>query len=189
MDINKIIYRLNQTTMEKFHYGKNLKRLREAKDIKQDALGTDLDLSQSTVSRMEAKAKIPNHNLVEKTAVVLDVPIEKLLLQEEELDTPTMIATSGFGRDPEKPGRLYNIVGFLIKFLLAISVADQARDIARGVGAGYDNSESSVAGWTAALITFILFYYWFNKLEKLLKEYLKNRQEIIRKPAPEMADE
>ncbi len=175
--------------MEKFHYGKNLRRLRDSKDIKQVALGTDLDRSQASVSRMEAQAEIPAYELVEKTAASLDVPIERLFSQEEVLDTQTMIATSGFGRGSEKTVRLFNIVGFLIKFLLALSVADQARDIVRGMGVGYDNSESSIAGWIAALFSFVLFYYWFNKLEKILKDYINSRQENRIKPASEIAEE
>lgn len=65
--------------MENFHFGKNLKRIREGKEIKQEVMATDLDMSQSTLSKIELESSVPNDKFVGQAAEYLDIPRQDLL--------------------------------------------------------------------------------------------------------------
>ncbi len=61
----------------KVHHGKNLRKFREWKDMKQEALAYELgdDWSQKKISLLEQKEKIDD-DILKQLAVVLKVPIE-----------------------------------------------------------------------------------------------------------------
>lgn len=71
----------NTATMP--HQGRNVKRIREILGIKQDALASDLDISQQAVSLMEQK-EILDDSLIEKIALILGVPQEAIKNFNEE---------------------------------------------------------------------------------------------------------
>lgn len=65
------------------HQGRNVKRIREILGIKQDALASDLDISQQAVSLMEQKETLDD-SLIEKIALILGVPQEAIKNFNEE---------------------------------------------------------------------------------------------------------
>lgn len=71
----------NTATMP--HQGRNVKRIREILGIKQDALASDLDISQQAVSLMEQKETLDD-SLIEKIALILGVPQEAIKNFNEE---------------------------------------------------------------------------------------------------------
>jgi len=64
-------------TEKTIHEGRNIKRIREMLGIKQDALATDLGLSQQAISALEQKEAL-DKDMLEKIAAVLKVPVEAI---------------------------------------------------------------------------------------------------------------
>jgi transcriptional regulator with XRE-family HTH domain len=72
------------TTIKKeIHQGENVKRIREVRGIKQEALGHAIDYSQQSISRLEGKQKIKDE-LLEKMAKEMNVPVEAIKSFDEE---------------------------------------------------------------------------------------------------------
>lgn len=64
------------------HHGRNIKRFRMQKGIKQEALASDLGMSQQNISRLESQ-KVLDDLMLERIAKVLQVPVEELKTLEE----------------------------------------------------------------------------------------------------------
>lgn len=62
---------------KKVHQGRNIKRLREMLGVKQDTLATELNITQATMSKLEAKEEIEKDTL-EKVAEILKIPVEAI---------------------------------------------------------------------------------------------------------------
>ncbi|WP_128331273.1 helix-turn-helix transcriptional regulator [Apibacter sp. HY039] len=71
------------TTPKKIHQGRNIKRFREILGIKQEALAFELDITQATMSKLEAKEVIEDQTL-QKIAEILKVPAEAIKNFDEE---------------------------------------------------------------------------------------------------------
>ena len=70
--------------MEKtIHQGRNVKRFREMLGIKQDALASDLGLSQQAISTIEQKEAL-DAEMLQKIAAILKVPAEAIKSFDEE---------------------------------------------------------------------------------------------------------
>lgn len=59
------------------HHGHNIRRIRQRKGLKQDAMAALVNLSQQTVSRYEAAREI-DEEMLQRFAKALDVPVETL---------------------------------------------------------------------------------------------------------------
>ena len=71
------------TATTKIHEGHNVKRIREILGIKQDALATNLNLSQQAISQLEQKESI-DPALLEEISKALKVPVEAIKNFDEE---------------------------------------------------------------------------------------------------------
>lgn len=76
------ICRGDYTGME---FGKNLKRLRAAKKLKQDELAELVGVAQPTIQRWEGGKRAPRRVYLDKLAAALAIPVADLY-QEEEVD-------------------------------------------------------------------------------------------------------
>ena len=65
------------------HQGRNVKRIREILGIKQEALASDLGLTQQAVSQIEQKEAL-DKDLLEKIADILKVPVDTIKNFDEE---------------------------------------------------------------------------------------------------------
>ena len=88
----------NAMTEKTIHEGRNVKRIREILGIKQDALATELGLSQQAISALEQREKIDD-KIMEDVAKVLKVPAEAIRNMTDEVATTffnTFNDNSGF---------------------------------------------------------------------------------------------
>ncbi|WP_165041501.1 helix-turn-helix domain-containing protein [Dysgonomonas sp. ZJ709] len=69
--------------MKKIHHGHNIKRLREARGLKQEVIADVLNMAQPSVARLEQKETIDDETL-QKLASILSVPIEIIKQLEED---------------------------------------------------------------------------------------------------------
>lgn len=62
---------------KKVHHGRNVKRLREMLGVKQDTLAVELNITQATMSKLEAKEEIEK-DILQKIAQILKIPVEAI---------------------------------------------------------------------------------------------------------------
>lgn len=74
---------LDTITHPNVHHGRNVKRLREILNIKQENLAAKLELTQQAVSKLESKEIIEEETLV-KIAEVMQVPVEAIKNFDEQ---------------------------------------------------------------------------------------------------------
>lgn len=72
----------------KVHHGRNIRRVRMEKNIKQEVLSEKVNMSQPTVSRYE-NMKVIDEETLQRFAKALNVPIDYLETLEE--DAPTVV--------------------------------------------------------------------------------------------------
>ena len=77
-----------EKTLKNTHHGHAVKRIRNTLGIKQDALATDVGMSQTMISRYEQR-KVIEDDVIEKIAKVLNVSPE--FIKEMEEDPVTVI--------------------------------------------------------------------------------------------------
>ena len=65
------------------HYGKNIKRLRNILDIKQESIAFALNMTQQNFSVLEQKQEIEN-SLLEKIAKAMNIPVDLIKNFNEE---------------------------------------------------------------------------------------------------------
>ena len=65
------------------HEGRNIKRIREIIDMKQDELALELNMSQQAVSQLEQKSKI-DESILKDVAIALRVPVEAIRNYDED---------------------------------------------------------------------------------------------------------
>jgi transcriptional regulator with XRE-family HTH domain len=65
------------------HQGRNVKRIREILGIKQEALASDLGISQQAISALEQKEAL-DKEMLEKIADVLKVPVDAIKNFDEQ---------------------------------------------------------------------------------------------------------
>lgn len=72
-------------TLNNVHHGRNVKRARLQRGIKQEALAVDLRMTQQNVSRLESQ-KVIDELTLERISKILQVPLEYLKTTEEPVN-------------------------------------------------------------------------------------------------------
>jgi transcriptional regulator with XRE-family HTH domain len=73
------------------HFGKNLKRVREDRNMTQRELALKARLGASTIEKYENNEQIPDTQIILKLSTVLDIPASELLEREMIDQHPTGI--------------------------------------------------------------------------------------------------
>jgi transcriptional regulator with XRE-family HTH domain len=73
------------------HFGENLKRVREDRNISQRELALKARLGASTIEKYESNEQIPDTQTILKLSTVLDIPASELLEREETNHHPAGI--------------------------------------------------------------------------------------------------
>lgn len=92
----------------RIHHGRNIKRTRIEKQIKQDALCDLVHLSQSAISKYE-KMRVIDDEMLERFAKALDVPVEELKELEEE--APMVVFENNTNNIENNQGGSVNTIG------------------------------------------------------------------------------
>ena len=92
----------------RIHHGRNIKRTRIEKHIKQDALCDLVHLSQSAISKYE-KMRVIDDEMLERFAKALDVPVEELKELEEE--APMVVFENNTNNIENNQGGSVNTIG------------------------------------------------------------------------------
>ena len=75
------------------YFSKNLKYLREKKDISKNRLGDMVGVNQTTIGRWEANEITPSIDNVEEVAKALNVELPDLLIKDLSFDNATLMPT------------------------------------------------------------------------------------------------
>jgi transcriptional regulator with XRE-family HTH domain len=158
-----------RSNREYFHFGKNLKAIRKAKHISQEAMAYNLNMSQASYSRLERQATMNDAKLIFRIAIVFDIQPDALMptfapLSATEMDTPR---TSGSGTRARAKDLLNSIWGVLLILAAIVVLPEWAYRIAENFCLGLQTSYAvmATAKWTAALgmFAFILYAAWMIK--------------------------
>ena len=76
------------------YFSKNLKYLREKKDISKNKLGEMVGVNQTTIGRWEANEITPSIDNVEEVAKALNIELPDLLIKDLSFDNATVLATT-----------------------------------------------------------------------------------------------
>lgn len=66
-----------ETTLHLVHHGRNIRRLREILNVKQETIASELNISQQSMSKLEQKSTIEKETL-EKIAEIMKIPVEAI---------------------------------------------------------------------------------------------------------------
>ena len=106
--------------MSKFNYGENLRNIRRAKNISQEAIASHLNISQRTYARRERQTVMRDKELTIKIANYFEIDPAELMPPLEKLDSQTTQATLGLG---QKTKNLMNTKAFIWLFIIALGCA------------------------------------------------------------------
>lgn len=71
-------------------YGENIKKIRESKGMSRKQLAEYLGITESAIFRYETNQREPKHEVLKKIAEALEVPINKLIYEDDEIiEMPT----------------------------------------------------------------------------------------------------
>ena len=76
------------------YFSKNLKYLREKKDISKNKLGEMVGVNQTTIGRWESNEITPSIDNVEEVAKALNIELPDLLIKDLSFDNATMMTTT-----------------------------------------------------------------------------------------------
>ena len=72
-----------EATIHNVHHGRNIRRLREILNIKQDAIAAELKISQQAMSKLEQKKEIDD-DMLERVSNALNIPVDSVKNFNEE---------------------------------------------------------------------------------------------------------
>ena len=155
--------------MSNFNYGENLRTTRQFKGLSQESMAWELNISQTTYSRIERGIFVPDRRQAAILENILGVPLLELVPVLEDLENESMVATRGSGLSGKAAALLGSPAGFIIKIGLALALGGVAYDAARGAcSALQTSSDTSIfASWIAALTMVSYFYYWADGVKEL----------------------
>jgi transcriptional regulator with XRE-family HTH domain len=152
--------------MEKFHYGKNLRKIRESKGISQEAMGYQLNISQKTYSRKEHKAAIPGTEEVNATAKALGADPSELLPPLEEPNLHLVQAQgSGMSYKAKEIPTPFNTLT-IIAIGCALMPSAYAFTQAMCIEFGASDDVVIIAPRLAAAAVFAYLWYWVWKIKR-----------------------
>ena len=149
--------------MNEFNFGENLRIVRQAKGISQEAMSMGLGISQSKYSKLERKATVPDLDLVEKISKLLEVEPSLLLSGRALEDLIPKIAFEQHAKEI-----MNTTVGIVFYWLLVIPFINAAYDMGNGFCEGFDTSEEvqKVVRFIAGITAIVFAYYWMKRVQK-----------------------
>lgn len=153
--------------MDNFNFGKNLKKIRLIKGISQAAMASRLEISQATYSRLEHQSDIPDADMVNRLAEILEVPSADLLGPSGELELQTTLSTDvvGLGQGSKLVINLRKPIRKFLILLAAYLIVNVVYTTAKGAASGFGASDKTmiIVGLSVALLCSIFIYYLIRK--------------------------
>lgn len=155
--------------MNNFNYGKNLRITRQIREVSQESMAGNLNISQATYSRIESGKIMPDPQQAAKIEKILGIPPSDPMPLSKELSDDTMVSTRGSGLSAKTVVLLGKLAAFIIKIGLALALGGVAYDAARGACSALQTSANTAlfASWIAALAMISCFYYWGGGIKKI----------------------
>ena len=149
--------------MDNFNFGENLRIVRQAKGISQDAVGTGLNISQTSYSKVERSSNIPDLALVERIADLLKVD-PSILLSGQKIED--LIPKVSF---ETKVSEVMNTtMGVFFYWIISIPFINAVYDTATGFCTAWETTEETrrLVGFISGVSTIIFSYHWMRKVQK-----------------------
>ena len=157
--------------MNDFNFGEHLKLVRQKEDITQEWMAFNLKMSQSSYSRIEASAAVPDHKLFSKILKVLNVEAVDLLPDYQNREPVIESGVEGNGIAYQVKLILTARVGIFIVLSSGIVIVNAVFDLVTGFceGLGTSRFVMYAVGGTFATLTSLYLIYWFWNFKKNAK--------------------
>ena len=141
--------------MSKFNFGENLRIIRSAKGISQDAMAAALNISQTTYSKIERQAEIPEIPAPIKIATALAVPLIMLVPPVEDVEIAAVVPVNSTDLQLNPKPFLRTTLGMLITLAASAALIDVVYQAIHGVcdALGTSAHNTILIKWTGALTT------------------------------------
>lgn len=148
--------------MQNFHFGENLRRIRRAKDISQEAMALKLNISQTKYFRIESQSTIPDENLVAEMAKILEVPVTDLIPSNAKPALPVI------QREHKTKEIINTPFGTLFIIVAAVTLVSAAYQLATEVCIYNNTSDQTtiISQRSAGLLMGGYIWYWVRKIKK-----------------------
>lgn len=147
--------------MNTFNFGENLRTIRSAKNISQEAMALALNISQSKYSRIERQKSIPKIPSPKSVAKALGVPVADLMPPVQEVEIAAVVPANSNTLQLDPKPFLRTTLGMLITLAASAALIDLVYQVIHGVceALGTSDHDTILAKWTGALTTmFCLFF-------------------------------
>ena len=154
--------------MNEFHFGENLRIVRQAKGISQEAMALFMGMSQTSFCNMEKRSTVPSHEVVERLAKVLEVE-PSLLLSGRNLED--LIPKVTFEQRAKEIMNTAEGVG--LYWIIVIPFADSVYYAFDGFSRGFEASETvtRVVRFAAGAGALCFAWYWMRRMQKGTKHW------------------
>ncbi|WP_165042670.1 helix-turn-helix domain-containing protein [Dysgonomonas sp. ZJ709] len=127
----------NKISTDKIHHGRNIKRVRESKGIKQDVMANMVSLSQQSVSRYECQKEIDDETL-QKFADALGVTADMLkempdpmciIIENNTFENNDNVSIDNLGEDYDKENSYnFNPIDKVVELYERLLKAEQEKN-------------------------------------------------------------
>ncbi|MDQ7949499.1 MAG: helix-turn-helix transcriptional regulator [Pedobacter sp.] len=155
--------------MNKFHFGERVKTIRLSKGITQESIAFQLNITQSTYSRIEAQAETPSYDKVSKIVEALGEDIAIVMEGSGLRLSKGLFVTDTI---PKARVRFYKYLSRVVALGVAVLVAPPAWELANGLCNEFALSKdlTRLIRFSAGCVAMGLVFYWVNKI---VKRYVK----------------
>ena len=149
--------------MEDFNFGENLRIIRQAKGISQDAMAIGLGMSQSKYSKLERNSNVPALDLVKKIAHLLEIE-PPILLSGRSLED--LVPKIDFERQAKAIMNTRTGIGFF--WILVIPSINASYDVGNSfcLGLGTSDEVRIVVRFITGFAAIIFAYNWMRRIQK-----------------------
>jgi transcriptional regulator with XRE-family HTH domain len=151
--------------MNRFNFGENLRNIRSAKGVTQEAMAAALNISQSKYSRIERQKGIPKTPSPSSIAKALGVPVADLLPPVEELVIVAARTPHSDTLQLQPKAFLSTTFGKFIIIASCMLIIDEVYQATHGICEALGTTDQTliITKWIASLTTMglcIIFVTW-----------------------------
>ncbi|RZK39847.1 MAG: XRE family transcriptional regulator [Pedobacter sp.] len=146
-----------------FNFGGNLRVVRQAKGISQEALALALNLSQTTYSRIESRASLPPDELIAQIATVVEVQKSMLMAPADITDmVPKVRMALHLKEILDTPS------GRFMYWVMMIPFVNASFDFVAGLsdGLGLSATMNMILRDTMGFFVIFMIFFWMRRIRK-----------------------
>jgi transcriptional regulator with XRE-family HTH domain len=158
--------------MKKFHFGENLRNIRQKAGISQESMAQQMKISQATYCRIEKQKNPRDYDQVLDLSSILKVSLYDLMPEWQGMDPSVIRKIYGTEVERKLKKLLNHPLSLIIMVGGAAALVDTLYQIAHGICEAFGASDGTIIfiKWTVALSALVYIIFLFVKLFRLKRE-------------------